>query len=176
MSTIYYTASSLDGFLTDAQGSMDWLFRHDRAADRPSSYERFIEQVGALAMGRGTFDWILAQQPEAAVEGLYEQPTWVVTHRPVPVLPPRVRVHEGDVRPLHAAMTEAAGGKDVWVVGGGDLAGQLADAGLLDEVWVQLAPVTAGGGAALLPRRIDLELVDAERNGDFVDVRYRVHR
>ena len=71
-------------------------------------------------------------------------------------------------------MVAAAGGLDVWVVGGGDLAGQFADAGLLDEVWVQFAPVTLGAGAPLLPRALDLELLDVARNEAFLCGRYRV--
>ena len=55
-------------------------------------------------------------------------------------------------------MTAAAGGKDLWVVGGGDLAGQFADAGLLDEVITYVAPVTLGSGRPLLPRRLELRL------------------
>jgi dihydrofolate reductase len=53
----------------------------------------------------------------------------------------------------------SAGGKDVWVVGGGDLAGQYADAGLLDEVIVTVTPVFLGAGAPLLPRRLTSERV-----------------
>ena len=52
-------------------------------------------------------------------------------------------------------MTRAAGDRNIWIVGGGDLAGQFADAGLLDEVIVSIAPVTLGAGAPLLPRRLD---------------------
>ena len=55
---------------------------------------------------------------------------------------------------------------------GGDLAGQFADAGLLDEVIVYIAPVTLGGGAAVLPRRLDLRLEETARNGNFVTARY----
>ena len=58
-----------------------------------------------------------------------------------------------------AAMAAAAGGRNLWVVGGGDLAGQFADAGLLDEVLVTIAPVTLGAGAPLLPRRITTKRV-----------------
>jgi dihydrofolate reductase len=60
------------------------------------------------------------------------------------------------------------------VVGGGDLAGQFADAGLLNEIWVQFAPVTLGAGRPLLPRALDLELLDVARNRDFMCGRYRV--
>ncbi len=73
-------------------------------------------------------------------------------------------------------MTAAAGEKDIWIVGGGDLAGQFADAGLLDEVWLQYAPVTLGSGAPVLPRALDLELIDVARNRAFLCGRYRVLR
>ena len=69
---------------------------------------------------------------------------------------------------VHAEMVEAAGGKDVWVVGGGDLAAQFAEAGLLDELMVSIAPVTLGAGRPLFPRKFDLELTELARNGAFV--------
>ncbi len=62
------------------------------------------------------------------------------------------------------------------VRGGGDVAGQFADAGLLDEVWVGYAPVTLGSGAPLLPRRVELALQEVVRNEDFACARYTVVR
>jgi dihydrofolate reductase len=62
----------------------------------------------------------------------------------------------------------------VWVVGGGDLAGQFADAGLLDEVVVSIAPVTLGSGRPLFPRRHALRLDEVARNGAFACARYAV--
>jgi dihydrofolate reductase len=73
-------------------------------------------------------------------------------------------------------MTAAADGKDIWIVGGGELAGQFADAGLLNEVWIQYAPVTLGKGAPVLPRPLDLELLEVARNRAFLCGRYRVVR
>jgi dihydrofolate reductase len=63
-----------------------------------------------------------------------------------------------------------------WIVGGGDLTSQFADAGLLDEVIVTIAPVTLGAGAPLLPRRIELWLDELGRNGDFACARFAVVR
>jgi dihydrofolate reductase len=77
---------------------------------------------------------------------------------------------------VHEELVRAAGGKNVWIVGGGDLAGQFAEAGLLDEVLVTIAPVTLGAGAPLLPRRIELRLDELGRNGDFVAARFAVVR
>jgi dihydrofolate reductase len=76
---------------------------------------------------------------------------------------------------VHADLVAAAaGGGDVWVVGGGDLAGQFADAGLLDEIVVAIAPVTLGAGRPLFPRRYALRLDEVARNGAFACARYTV--
>jgi dihydrofolate reductase len=102
-------------------------------------------------------------------------PAWVFTHREVePLAGADIRFASGDVAPVHAEMAAAAGGKDLWVVGGGDLVGQFADAGLLDQVIVQIAPVTLGAGRPLLPRRLDLRLVETDQNGAFIAARYDV--
>ena len=80
-------------------------------------------------------------------------PTWVFTHRDLPLASSDVRLTQADAREVHAEVRDAAGERDIWIVGGGDLVGQFADAALLDQVWVQYAPVTLGSGAPLLPRR-----------------------
>jgi dihydrofolate reductase len=91
-----------------------------------------------------------------------------------------IRFVRGDVRPVHAQMAAAAGDKNIWLVGGGDLVGQFHDAGLLDELIVQIGSVTLGAGKPLLPRRITsppLELIDARRIGPgFAELRYRFQR
>ena len=177
--TRYYTAAALDGFIADEQHSLDWLFTRARDPNGFLSYGAFIADVGALAMGATSYEWILGHEfagtPQSEWVWPYEQPSWVFTHRELPVVPDApVEFVSGDVDPVHARMVEAARGKDVWIVGGGDLVGQFADAGLLDEVLVQLAPVTLGAGAPLLPRRLELRLEEAGRNGDFVCARYAV--
>lgn len=88
----------------------------------------------------------------------------------------RIELTSADVRSVHAQMVRAAGGKNAWIVGGGGLAGQFADAGLLDEVIVYIAPVTLGAGAPLFPRRKELRLEELHRNRDFACARYAVVR
>ena len=61
-----------------------------------------------------------------------------------------IRFVRGDVRPVHARCVPA-GGRNIWIVGGGDLAGQFHDAGLLSEVIVQIGSVTLGRGKPLFP-------------------------
>lgn len=176
MRTQYYGASSLDGFIADENHSLDWLTHGDASVPPPeSSYTDFIRDVGALAMGSHTYEWVVEHLTDAWP---YEQPCWVFTSRSLTALPGAdLRFVKGDVRPVHRAMVEAAAGRNVWIVGGGELAGQFHDHGLLDELIIQIAPVTLGRGAPLLPRRIafpDLSLTSVHRYGSLVEVRYDV--
>ena len=179
--TQYYTATSLDGFIADPDNSLDWLFSRKRDDDGPLNYGEFIADVGALAMGSTTYQWlidhVLADKAPEERKWPYDSPCWVFTHRRLPVVPDaRIAFTSADVATVHEALAAAAGDRNIWIVGGGDLAGQFADAGLLDEVIVSIAPVTLGGGAPLLPRRIELRLAELGRNGDFACARYSVVR
>jgi len=179
--TQYYTATTLDGFIADPNDSLEWLFTRDQDHGGPLSYRAFIADVGALAMGSTTYEWILdhefADKAPDDWKWPYEIPCWVFTHRDLRVVPDAsVEFTSDTVETVHARMVEAAGGKNVWLVGGGDLVGQFADAGLLDEVIVYVAPVTLGAGKPLLPRHVELRLEETARNGDFVTVRYSVAR
>ena len=176
--TVYYTASTLDGFIADADNSLEWLLTRDIDGAGPMGYDGFITGIGALAMGATTYAWIRDHHPESPPEERwpYEVPCWVFTHREFEPLGEGIVFTHADVGEVHAEMVEAAAGRDVWVVGGGDLAGQFADRGLLDEVIVSFAPVTVGAGAPLLPRRLELSLTELARNGEFACARYDVVR
>ena len=100
------------------------------------------------------------------------------THRDLPAIPGAdLRFVAGDVAPVHPAMVEAASGSNLWLVGGGELVGSFADAALLDEIHLSVAPVLLGSGAPLLPRRLTsdrIKLRDVEREGGFVHLVYDV--
>ncbi|HSN73329.1 MAG TPA: dihydrofolate reductase family protein [Steroidobacteraceae bacterium] len=181
MRTQYYTATSLDGFIATEDDSLDWLFPLGDVGE--TSYPAFIAEVGALAMGSSTYEWMLrhAQTVEAETGSPwpYTQPAWVFSTRSLPAISGAdLRFVRGDVRPFHAEMRKAAGDKNVWVVGGGDLAGQFYDAGLLDDIIVQIGSVTLGQGKPLFPRRVTtppLTLVAVKQIGSgFAELRYQV--
>jgi len=173
MATHYYTASSIDGFIADSDNSLGWLLSRDIDPAGPQHHETFVQRVGALCMGATTYQWLLDNDPDGWA---YDVPCWVFTHREFPATDHDIRFTADPVPEVHAAMVAAAGDRDVWVVGGGDLVGQFHDHGLLDEIWVQYAPVALGGGAPLLPRRVELELLEVDRNRDFGCLHYRVLR
>jgi len=183
MRTQYYTASSLDGYIATADHSLEWLFQLGDV--NQTSYPDFIREVGALAMGSSTYTWMLRHIVEPADAAgspwPYTQPTWVFSSRNLRLIPGAdIRLVQGDVRPVHAAMRAAAGGKNLWIVGGGELAGQFHDQGLLDEVIVQIGSVTLGAGRPLLPRQIafpPLRLTSVQMFGaGLAELRYEVPR
>ena len=181
MKTQYYTAASLDGFIATPDDSLEWLF--PLGDIETTSYPSFIRDVGALAMGSSTYEWMLRHVVSPASgppqPWPYTQPAWVFTTRTLPAVPGAdIRFVRGDVRPVHDAMAAAAGGRNIWLVGGGELVGQFYDQGLLDEIFVQIGSVTLGAGKPLLPRMIvnpALRLVSARAVGTgFAELHYLV--
>jgi dihydrofolate reductase len=150
--TQYLVASSLDGFIADEDDNLDWLLSMPGGDDEANPYPAFIERVGVLAMGATTYEWILRHAPGEWAYG--DRPTWVFTHRELPTVEgAALHFTSGDIRTEHAAMVEAAGDRNVWLVGGGELVGRFLDEDLLNELIVSVTPVLLGKGAPLLPRR-----------------------
>jgi len=170
MKTVYYTATSLDGFLATLDDSVAFL--DDVPQPSEDTYTPFIANVGAIAMGRATYEFLLRHMEGDGKWPYPDHPVWVFTHHDFPerdgvtfTSDPILNVHEG--------MVKAAGGKDVWICGGGDLAGQFLDAGLLDELVITVASRTLRDGKPLLPRDAKLTLTSARRLGDgFAELRY----
>lgn len=179
MKTQYYAAATLDGFIATSDDSLEWLLQF---GDPPEgSYSAFIREVGALAMGSVTYTWLLQHNVDAnggPKPWPYRQPVWVFSTRTLPVVSgAEVHFVRGPVAPVHRAMRAAAAGRNVWIVGGGELAGQFYDAGLLDEIIVHVAPVLLGSGKPLLPRVLTrpLRLLGAQpAGGTFAELRYAV--
>jgi dihydrofolate reductase len=181
----YFTATTLDGFIADADNSLDWLFVVERD-EGDSSWDEFIGGVGALVMGATTYEWVLGHEPEMLESpdkwrAYYDdRPTWVFTHRELPRIPDiDLTFVQGDVRPVYDEIVAARPEQNIWVVGGGELVGQFDDAGLLDEIRLGVTPVTLGAGAPVLPRRITserLRLRSIDRSGQMVNLVYDVER
>lgn len=191
--TVYYCASSLDGYIAGADDSLDWLtgyqgsFEHEGAEAGPMSeggaYEVFYESVRALVMGSATYEWILDHLDVAGGGG------WPYTGKPCWVLSSRelrrpegegmdVRVVDAPVGELFDEVARAAGDGVIWVVGGGGVASQFADEGRLDEVHLTVVPVVLGAGKPLfegpLPGgSMQLTGTTAFENG-MVELRYEV--
>ena len=178
---IFNTAATLNGFLADDEDSLSWLFAVPGADAAESDFGGFLEGVGSLVMGSTTYAWVLEHESlvEHPEKWFYAgKPAFVLTSRALPVVAGAdIRFRTGDVAEHWPEIRGAAGDRDVWLVGGGDLVGQFADAGLLDEVRVSIAPVTLVSGRPLLPRRLEsdrLRLESARQSGQFAELVYSV--
>ncbi|MBK0420641.1 dihydrofolate reductase family protein [Leucobacter sp. CSA2] len=178
---IYDAAATANGFIADADHSLDWLF----AVEGGEAPEEGLlpAEAAVLVEGSRTYEWILAQEgvlerPERWQELYGETPTFVFTSRELPVpAGADVRFLSGEVAAALPQLREAAAGGDIWVVGGGELAGRFLDAGALDLISVSIAPALLEAGAPFLPRRVGadrLRLVSAAQHGQFARLHYEV--
>jgi dihydrofolate reductase len=175
----YYVGASLDGYIATPDDDLAWLLQFDGFEGGKESYDSFMEGVGCIVMGGETYRWLLEHEP-----GNWPYPTtpcWIFTHHEGTV--PKdadITFARGDVRTVVTDLKADAEGKNVWVVGGGNLAAQFADAGLLDELIVSVIPLILGDGKPVLPLRKatpPLELVSSEVLGrGVVELRYRLNR
>src|SRR4051794_8182572 len=126
--TQYYCATSLDGFIAEADDTLEWLTGYEGSYDGPGaepmkgSYDAFYEDVGAIVSGSVTYEWVLNHVEEWPYPN---KPFWVLTTRELAVPQGEgvdVRFAQGSVRELQPEVIDAAGERNVWIVGGGDVA------------------------------------------------------
>jgi dihydrofolate reductase len=182
----YYCAASLDGYIAEADDTIEWLTTYDGRYEGDTvegGYDDFYAQIGALVFGSVTYEWLLGHIAGGGDWPYGGKPCWVLSSRDLPLPSGEdvdVRIVDRPVTELHREMVAAVGDKDLWVVGGGNVASQFADAGLLDEVAVTIVPVVLGDGKRLFDRRLpggpmQLTGVFPRVNG-MVELRYALSR
>jgi dihydrofolate reductase len=159
----YYCAASLDGYIAESDDTLAWLMEYRGSFEGPGtepmkgSYDRFYEGIGALVMGSATYEFILRHEGKGERWPYADKPAWVLTSRDLPrhaAADADIRLANADVSSLYEEMMAAAGERNLWVVGGGNVASQFADEGFLDEVLVTVVPVVLGSGKPLFDRRV----------------------
>jgi dihydrofolate reductase len=191
--TQYYCAASLDGYIAESDDTLDWLLEYEGSFEAEGaepgpmaeggSYERFYDGVGALISGATTYEFVLDHLADRSEWPYRGKPCWVLSSRELPV-PERagvdVRIVNAQVTDLYDEMISAAGERNLWVVGGGNVASQFAGAGLLDEVLVTVVPVVLGAGKPLFDRRLPggaMQLLGTRTfSTGMVELRYEIKR
>jgi len=188
--TQYYCACTVDGYIAESDDTLDWLTGYDGsyagedAVPMKGTYDSFYDGIGALVMGSATYEFVLDHIASKGDDWLYAgKPAWILTSRDLPRPEGEgvdVRFAQGAVKDLHGELIEAAGDRHVWVVGGGNVASQYADAGLLDEVHLTVVPVVLGAGKPLFDRALPgdpMQLTGTRAFGTgMVELRYEVRR
>lgn len=179
---VFDTATTLNGWIADEGNSLAWLFAVDQGGLPENGL--FPAEATVIVEGATTYQWVVEAEgildhPEKWQQFYGDKPTFVFTTHELPVpAGADVRFVSGSVIDHLPMIRKSADGGDVWVVGGGDLAGQLLDAGALDQIRLSVAPVALTGGAPLLPRNVAadrLRLVSACAYGQFARLVYAVN-
>jgi dihydrofolate reductase len=182
----YYCAATLDGYIAESDDRLDWLLTYEGEFEGADSdegqagYQTFYEGIGAMVMGSVTYEWVLAHGGGWAYKG---KPTWVLSSRQLDQPEDDevdIRVVDAKVPDLIDELRDAAGERDLWVVGGGNVASQFADHGLLDRVEMTIVPVVLGEGKPLFDRRLPggpMQLIGSRTfSSGMVGLTYEVRR
>lgn len=164
-----FLACSLDGFLAGPADELDWL----PMEGVEDTFTPFLATIGALAMGRRTYD-VVSAMPGPWPYG--ERPMVIATSRPLDVTRPGVEACGGSVAEVIARARARASAGDVYLDGGALVRAAL-DAALVDELTLTMVPIVLGAGRPLFAgaaRRTHLAFVSARPIGaGLVQLRYR---
>jgi dihydrofolate reductase len=149
----YVVAMSLDGYIAGPNGEADWII-----PDPDVNFAALWAQFDTLLMGRRTYEIALAARGRSAFAGMKT----AVASRTLPLSEPGITVIPELSRESLRHLRQQAG-KDIWLFGGGQLAGAVLEMGEVDSVEVSVVPVLLGSGIRLLPslhKRAQLWLTD----------------
>ena len=169
---------SLDGFIAGPGDAMDWIF--DSLSSSGDEVAAIAAETGAMLVGRRTYDVgnrMAAENPDGP-DYRFAGSTFLLTHRPPEPPDPGVTVLTGDIGSAVATALEAAGGKNLEILGS-DVAAQALRRGLVDEVLVYVVPVILGDGTPFSGPglgRIDLEPISSTPSGAVTILRFRVRK
>jgi dihydrofolate reductase len=170
---------SLDGFIAGPGDAMDWIF--DFMAPIEEEFPEIMAATGAMLIGRRTYEVAkrMAENPDEVTPAYDGGAEFVLTHEPPDPPDPAVTFLTGDIGEAVATALDAAGGKNLEIIGA-DVARQCLRRGLVDEILVYVLPVLLGDGIRFFSSpglaRIDLEPLDSIRSGAVTILRFRVRK
>lgn len=166
---VFYGAITLDGYLATSDDQLEWLF--NTAGGDQTDYADFEKSLDTTVMGRVTYE---EAKRMVGTDALYPNMTNYVFSRTMQDFPDAIGVNEDPVSFLKKLKEQP--GKNIWIVGGGQLLKPILEADLIDEWWIQIAPVLLGEGKPLFEvgsyqRR--LQLVEIKQFDQFAELHYQ---
>jgi dihydrofolate reductase len=172
---------SLDGFIAGPGDSMDWGDGRPLADFvAPDDFTAVASATGAMLVGRRTWEVGARMQAEkpGTVDYPFSGPMFLLTHRPLEPPNPAVTILTGDIGAAVATALDAAGGKNLELLGA-DVAGQCLQRGLVDEILVYVLPVLLGDGIPFSSAGLamtELEPISSKPSRDATMLRFRVRK
>ena len=169
---ILYIAVSLDGYIADKNGSVNWLAGQDEEAENEDTYSEFIKDIDTVVMGWNTYAQVSRElSPE---KWPYENLTsYIVTHRNEKSTE-KIRFVREEPCKLAERLKETPG-KNIWICGGGSIIQPLIKENLIDEYRISVIPTILGGGIPLFGNReteLRLRLKDTMQYNGIVELVY----
>ena len=169
---VLYIAMSLDGYIADKNGGVDWLSGQEPEDESEGSYPEFVQDIDTVVMGWKTYHQVTTElSPDRWVYDALM--TYVITHREETPSEKIRFVHESP--PALIRDLKEMDGKDIWICGGASIAQQLMRDGLIDRFYISVIPVLLGAGIRLfdeLPEKQELRLMEKRNYNGIVELRY----
>lgn len=163
-----FIGESLDGYIATLDDSLTWL----ESVSGDTGYDAFLSDIDTVVMGKRTFEWLNALDTSVLPEWPYQdKQTLVLTHEPFPqgrFVHENIKVFD-DIDLLNKRESQT------WLVGGGELIRECLKQGVIDELFISIAPVLLGDGIPLFPKgqyQQDFILESVQQSGQFVQMHY----
>lgn len=167
-----FIAMSLDGYIADKKGGVDWLKGQGNENENIDAYSEFVKDIDTILMGWNTYHQIVTElSPEEWVYNDFT--TYVITHND-PISSEKIRFANMDPVSLLKGLKEESG-KDIWICGGANLVGQLVNENLIDYYYITVIPTLLGSGIRLFEnadREIKLKLLKTQSYNGMTDLIY----
>ncbi|PSL40295.1 dihydrofolate reductase [Planomicrobium soli] len=170
---VCYIAISLDGYIATKEDSLEWLFKVEGEGD--AGYGEFIETIDTVVMGRRTYDWVMEAE---GGKNPYPDKQCYVFSATEKKQTEQVKYTNEEIA-LFAERLKQEPGKDIWVVGGGNLIHGFLKEKLIDEFIISIAPTLIGKGIPLfqeLDFEIEYRLNKVQQWGQFAQLHYELKK
>lgn len=169
---VLFIAMSLDGYIADTNGSVDWLNGQCNEVENEDSYSEFIKDIDTVVMGWTTYYQVVTELSPS--EWVYSDfISYVITHNEQ-ISTESIRfVHESPSNLVRRLKEE--NGKDIWICGGASIVGQLMQDGLIDKFYISIIPTILGSGVRLfgaIDAELKLKLIETRNYNGIVEVVY----
>ena len=171
--TILYIAVSLDAYIADRNGSVDWIKGQDDLDESEDTFTPFFDSVDTVIMGKRTYDQIVTELSPNQWPYIGAS-TFVITHDDKSIDTEHIHFRNTSVCRLVDELREQSG-KNIWICGGAQIAGQLIEKDMIDTYHIAVIPVILGGGIKLFEtteHKIDLTLAGSKEYNGIIELIY----
>ncbi|MBP3460249.1 MAG: dihydrofolate reductase [Lachnospiraceae bacterium] len=169
---VLFIAMSLDGYIADSNGGVDWLNGQDENGENKDVYSTFIKDVDTVIMGWNTYHQVVTEL--SPTEWVYSNLTsYIITHKNIPSTEQMIFSRENPCDLVKRLMQED--GKNIWICGGANIIQQLMQENLIDTYYISVIPTILGNGIRLfetMENRLKLWLVGTQNYNGITDLIY----